>query len=274
MTSGDFVEWDADRLGGHTDAFTEWHESWLKLTRFFNFTYSWGISGFQGIWEGLSDTVEKLGLTDFEDEIDVYEYVTNGLYPNEYLWILKSLTLRDAVSIFEVYVEKCLTEQFRQASWSNDKEPDNTYMVKSLRFEGKTPRWCDLIDWWEILSIDIETPEIKSIRELRNKLTHQRGELDGEEQSESDIDSIFTNRDWGEEPMFGTEDIPKEKVQNTMNILAQNVERIDRAVFEKSQRDTVVELRARLDKLIKIKSNRKFFKTVLKPCQTMPGQVI
>lgn len=83
-----------------------------------------------------------------------------------YDWLLHGLLVRDAVSAFEVYFDKVTHEALRSQGlkWNTE--------------GGRSPDWDALKSFWrQHMAVKVETNRMKTIRRIRNILTHQRGEL-------------------------------------------------------------------------------------------------
>lgn len=84
--------------------------------------------------------------------------------PHEHEWMTLAATLRDAVSAYEVYLSKAFDEVL-QGHWLERAQP--------LRTEG----WKGLLDFSRLLGVHIKPAAVAEAIDLRNILTHQRGEL-------------------------------------------------------------------------------------------------
>ncbi|MEH3140932.1 MAG: hypothetical protein PGN37_12280 [Mycobacterium kyogaense] len=119
--------------------------------------------GFEELWAEIG---ERPGDPDGPDQADIFFEETDGLWPMLYDWLLHGLLVRDAVSAFEVYFDKVTHEALRSQGlkWSTE--------------GGRSPDWDALTSFWRRhMAVKVETNRMKTIRRIRNILTHQRGEL-------------------------------------------------------------------------------------------------
>jgi hypothetical protein len=80
------------------------------------------------------------------------------LHQHDFDWMLLSGVLRDAVTSFEVYLEKAREETLR-------------HQGQPIPVEDESPYWRSQKRFFRQLGIEIETDEVKQVRELRNFLT-------------------------------------------------------------------------------------------------------
>ena len=96
-----------------------------------------------------------------DDHVEAFERKVDGLWPHDYEWMHAAAVLRDAVTAFEVYLEKASAE----------------VLLGHSKAWAKEPRWWDLRDFFELLGVSIESSKVRAVRDLRHFLAHQRGEL-------------------------------------------------------------------------------------------------
>jgi hypothetical protein len=91
--------------------------------------------------------------------------------PSDYTWMLHAAVVRDAVTAFEVYLEKAA------------KEVTGLYGIAFKARPGRSVEWRDLKAFYgKYMDLDSATDEVRRIRELRHVLVHLRGELRTEQQ--------------------------------------------------------------------------------------------
>lgn len=121
------------------------------------------MPGLEQLWVEIgsraADVKDPAQEESFNDAID-------GLWPSDYEWILSNFIVRDAVSAFEVYLEKASEEALlaHRLSWRAT--------------DGRSPNWRPMVDFYLArLTVDLGAPRIEEIRRLRPILTNQRGKL-------------------------------------------------------------------------------------------------
>jgi hypothetical protein len=100
--------------------------------------------------------------------------------------------------------------------------------LPSAPVEDESPRWGPQKRFFRQLSVEIETDDVKQARDLRNFLTHRRGELRTEEQREQ-----YRLAHPDEFPPLALE-LSREDVLGAMDTLAAAVRQIDSTVYEYS----------------------------------------
>jgi hypothetical protein len=153
---------------------SDWDEAAQRVTRAFN---DWKLAeprlrtflslGLGFLTEGVERTWEEIGrrpaLDDGLAQIDVFDEEV-GLYPQDFEWMHAAGVLRDAVSAFEVYLEKA-REEVRRAHGHDDV------------VEEQAPHWGQLRSFFLDIGVEIQTADVAKVRDLRHFLTHRRGEL-------------------------------------------------------------------------------------------------
>ncbi len=193
-------------------AYSEWclvdhdQRAFLRLgLRFARETYD-------RIWE---ETDREPGDPDGAELPDAFDSKVDGLWPHDYEWMHMAGVLRDAVTAFEVNVEKAREEVLLHHG-SAQAAPE------------RTPYWKELKDFFERnLSIEIEPPGVRDVRNLRHLLTHRRGELRTDklrEQFGVTADGF---------PAISVE-LSEKKVSDAIDVLAQAIATIDACVYAHS----------------------------------------
>jgi hypothetical protein len=158
--------WNESR-GVVTRAFDRWRITESDIRRFLTLTTRWMDERYQDLWDEVS---ARPGSED-DDQSDVFHREVDGLWPEDYHWMMQAAVIRDAVTAFEVYLEKATSEvlQFHGHAWK----------LKP----GRTPYWEDLVRFTSgYLGVSIDTGPVRRVRALRHTLTHMRGELRTQEQ--------------------------------------------------------------------------------------------
>lgn len=170
-------------LGAVTRAFDEWRVTDSDIRNFLTLTTCWTDERYHDLWEEIG---ARPGTEDGPDQPDVFDKEVGGLWPDDYHWMLRAAVIRDAVTAFEVYLEKAASEVLRCHGYA--------WKVKL----GHTPRWDDLVKFAsECLGVAVDSDPVRHVRALRHTLTHMRGELRTQEQRDQfgmKDDSGFPNK--------------------------------------------------------------------------------
>lgn len=143
-----------------TRAFDDWKLTEPRLRTFLSLGLSFLTEGVERTWEEIG---RRPALDDGLEQIDVFDDEV-GLYPQDFEWMHAAAVLRDAVSAFEVYLEKA-REEVRRAHGHDEV------------VEAQAPRWGQLRRFFLDIGVEIQTADVADVRDLRHFLTHRRGEL-------------------------------------------------------------------------------------------------
>jgi hypothetical protein len=159
--------WD-ESSGAVTHAFEGWRITDSDIRSFLTLTTRWMGESYKALWEEIG---ARPGTEDGPEQPDVFYEEAGGLWPEDYEWMLRAAVIRDAVTAFEVYLEKVAGEVPRCHGHEWRLTP------------GNTPRWGQLRRFTsECLGVSVDTDPIQHVRALRHTLTHLRGELRTQEQ--------------------------------------------------------------------------------------------
>lgn len=159
------VPWN-EAAGQVTLSFDEWVWTEREIRAFLRWTADVCTREYDRLW----DEAQQAPAAPDEEAIDIIWGVVGGLLPHDHDWMLRSATVKDAVTAFEVYLEKASAEVLGHygAAWPK---------------EGRAPHWGQLRDFFgNYLDVDIEPDHVDRVRRLRHNLTHMRGELRTDEQ--------------------------------------------------------------------------------------------
>lgn len=159
------VPWN-EAAGRVTLSFDEWVWTEREIRTFLRWTTDVCTTEYDRLW----DEAQLAPAAPDEEAIDVVWGTVGGLLPHDHDWMLRSATVKDAVTAYEVYLEKASAEVLRHygAAWPN---------------VGRAPQWWQLREFYsDYLDVEIEAAEVDHIRRLRHNLTHLRGELRTDEQ--------------------------------------------------------------------------------------------
>ena len=156
--------WSAE-AGLCTRAFEDWRFSEKGLRAFLKFGLSFAETGYTAIWDRLS---KEPGGEDGPDLIDLFDEETDGFSSTDFEWLLLASSVRDGVTLLEVYLESVLHELVDTR-------------IHETKIGESSPRWQDLrLLFRHAFAIDLEAPAVKPVLDLRHLLTHRRGELKAE----------------------------------------------------------------------------------------------
>jgi|tagenome__1003787_1003787.scaffolds.fasta_scaffold20899514_2 hypothetical protein len=150
----------ADGCGAVTRAYDEWQLTSRDQRAYVRLTLRWMEERFEAEWRTI---MESPGHEDSPEPIDIFEDRV-GMSSGDWEWMTLAGVVRDAVTAYEVYVIKAYAEVL------------NTHgHPRSL--DGSFPQFRKVREACRVLGIDARPPAIHEVFELRNVLTHQRGQL-------------------------------------------------------------------------------------------------
>lgn len=204
--------WNERHFCSTTRAFAEWRTADCDLRAFYTLSLKWMNERFDAKWDEIGALP---GDPDGPEQIDVYEREV-GINSYVYDWMLGGAVVRDAVTAFEVYLEKVageiLAHQDREwKAWAKGRSPAYFDVVEALRSE---------------LNVDIDTEAVKNIRDLRHILAHQRGELRTEARREK-----YGQHKWAPGTLLWQAELSQVTVTQILDDLAEIVRRVDPLAF-------------------------------------------
>jgi len=149
------------------------------------------------------------GDPDGPEQIDVFEDRIDRLWLHDYEWMFLAAVVRDAVTNFEVYLEKASAE----------------VLLAHEAAVVRAPKWHQLRDVFARLGVQIDSPQVKQVRDLRHFLTHQRGEL----RTDAERKQFAPDPD-GVPPI--TVELTEESVVKILDQLGAAVRTVDPAVWD------------------------------------------
>lgn len=159
MTAGWF---DHDNgMGTVTEAWDEWFFIDRDQRQYLEFTLSLAAERYDAEWARAQ---REPGYADGPDVFDVFYSRVGGLLPIDHEWMTLAAVLRDAMTAYEVYVSKAIDEVLS----AHGLQRKNT---------ERTPGWAEMARTCKILGLKPNPEPVKQIIELRDILTHRRGEL-------------------------------------------------------------------------------------------------
>jgi hypothetical protein len=207
----DMANWDA-QAGRVSEAFDDWRLVDVDQRTFLHIGLEFAREIYGRIWEEAGG--EPADPDGPDEQIDIFERRVRGLHEHDYRWMHCSGVLRDAVTNFEVYLEKACEEIQRRQG-------------QAVAIADRSPWWRELRDFYLRVGIDIETSDIEEVRRLRDFLVHRRGELRTAEQR-----AEFAPKAEGLGPLYA--ELDEGKVIDVMDTLGETVRRVDVEVYRYS----------------------------------------
>lgn len=158
------MSWD-ERQGRVTRPFDEWKVIDRDIRAYLRLASRWSSEAYDRIWEEAS---REPADEDSPDLPHVFHERVDGVWPRDFEWMLLVGGLKDAVSAFEVYLEKAMEEVLRCHGFALAHHTDERAL-----------KWHQLAAFYkQVLGkrLDADQP-VKHVRDLRHILTHKRGEL-------------------------------------------------------------------------------------------------
>lgn len=222
------VSWDED-AGRVSRSYNDWKFVDKDIRAFFKLTTDWATRRYEEIWNNSQDVDTLMESDDVFYDLDPDDFSDKvyGLWPDDYHWILRAAVIRNAVTAFEVYLEKSLDEVLALR-----------LRIKIKRPPGRSPGWGTLVKGHKLIRVDIATERVQHIRALRHMLTHQRGELRTEAMRERftadhllavDIDT--GEEIWHRAYVGGKVQLTDEIVDSILDDLGMTVREVDSTVW-------------------------------------------
>ena len=155
------LAWDEE--GHSTRAFEAWTMSRDDILIFFDLTHGWSTVEYKR----LRRAAEVSAAETYGDVPAEFDRLAKGLWPTTYEEILCASGYVMLVAYFEVYLEDALQEVGEQLGFRM--EPDG-------RKDG--PDFSSLAKVFRRIGLEVETTEVKRIRELRHWVAHRRASIE------------------------------------------------------------------------------------------------
>jgi hypothetical protein len=179
--------WD-EAHGRVSRAFGAWRVVDRDQRAFLSFGLRMAHATYDRLWRETSHEPGEAPKTELVDLFD-------GLWPREYEAMHAASVLRDAVTNFEVYLERARAE---------------------IRGDAvDSPRWDELGQYFGGLGVAVESSQVRAVRELGRVLTLERGR------------AVVGG---GPVEAVGVE-LDEDDVLAAMDVLAEQVRRVDPAVY-------------------------------------------
>jgi hypothetical protein len=147
-------------------AFADWFFVEADQRAFMHLGLEFSRPAYERIWREAGEEPWHDGAP---EQIDVFEERVHGLHDRDFEWMLFGATVREAVTGFEVYLEKAREEVLRQQG-------------RPVEVPDHSPRWRTLAKFFASIGSPVDSAEVEAVRDLRHFLTHRRGELRTEKQ--------------------------------------------------------------------------------------------
>jgi hypothetical protein len=202
--------WD-EKAGRVSQSFDEWVLTDGDQRSFLRLGLAFAEQAYEQIWD---EAGREPGDPDGPEQIDVFEERVGGLHEHDYAWMHCSGILRDAVTSFEVYLEKAREEILK-------------HQGQPIEVPERAPLYRELKDFFGALGVDIDAEGVGEVRQLRHFLTHRRGEI-----RTSALRERYAAEAEGLGPL--NVELSEAPVLDAMGALGRAARRIDMAVYRYS----------------------------------------
>jgi hypothetical protein len=211
--------WDPEQ-GTVSRAFDDWQPVDADIRSFLDKTVQWVTAAHNAAWTDAETEARKIFDPErHETDLPVHLYMgkVSRLWPDDHLWMINAAALRDAVTAFEVYLEKSANEVISPCGY------------KFKLSDGRdSPNWWALVKVHRSLGNNVDTRDVRYVRDLRHLLTHQRGEL-----RTSDLRKKFSQESSDSFRDYSSEvPLSQPRVVELMDLLARTVKVCDPKVWE------------------------------------------
>ncbi|MFA1538588.1 hypothetical protein [Actinomadura monticuli] len=174
----------SEETGMVSRAFDDWRLTDRDIRAFLTLAVQWAERSYQEEWQKAEATLSAVFDPDVhygDEHVDMFHRSVGGLWPDDFEWIIRGTVVKEAVTAFEVYLDKAAQEALDRYRWTDDAGQKHRMVLRKLQ-TWQTPGWDVLVRFHAELGNEIQPERVKFIRDLRHLLTHQRGELRTEEQ--------------------------------------------------------------------------------------------
>jgi hypothetical protein len=161
------AEW-SEKEGKVSQAFNDWFFVEADQRSFLRLGLEFARENYARFWK---EAGEEPWYDDGPEQLEVFEDRVDGLHEADFEWMLLAAVLREAVTGFEVYLEKAREEVL-------------LHQGRPTEIPERSPRWSVLAEFFTQLGAEIDGAEVEAVRTLRHFLAHRRGELRTAEQRE------------------------------------------------------------------------------------------
>jgi hypothetical protein len=193
-----------------TRAFSDWLGVERDQRAFLTLGLRFARAAYDRAWQEAS---EEPGDPDGPDLPDAFHHKVEGFWPHDFEWMLNAAVLRDAVTGYEVYLEKAREEVLAHHG-SGTGVP-----------ELSPPYWSVVVPFYLQLGINLDRSDVADVRGLRHFLVHRRGEL------RTEAERARFERDSDDLPSLAVE-LDDVQVFAAMDTLAAAVRQIDAVAYQ------------------------------------------
>jgi hypothetical protein len=108
--------WD-EGLGTVSRAFDEWRLIDQDRRVFLQLSIEFADREYERIWNDIGSSPAD---PDGPEQPDLFHAAVHGLWPDDYEWMVRAAVLKDAVTSFEVYLEKAARELLAKHGWISE----------------------------------------------------------------------------------------------------------------------------------------------------------
>jgi hypothetical protein len=176
------VGWN-EKGGTVSRSFDQWLLVDSEIKAFHRFSLLWSEQAYTELWEKAQEDFNEVFDPDrhYGDEhVGYFEDSVGGLWPDRFQWMIHAATIKDAVTAFEVYLEKSAQEVLARPR-AQLASGERVRFVLPTASGQESPTWRVLSGFHQFIGNDVSTERICEIRRFRHFLTHQRGEFRSEE---------------------------------------------------------------------------------------------
>jgi hypothetical protein len=157
--------WD-ENAGRVARSFSDWYLVDCDQRVFARKGLEFAKEVYDRFWDELA---HQPGDPDGPELPDLFHDAIDGLWPHDFEWMHLTGVVKDAVTNFEVYLERAADEILH-------------FQGQQFGDRDKSASWDRLVAFYRLLGVEIASNAVIEMRQLRHILTHRRGELRTEEQ--------------------------------------------------------------------------------------------
>ena len=228
------MSWN-EAAGVVSHAFDDWKQTDAEIRAYLETSRAWVQSAYAAAEIDADEEFSASFDPDVDDPgwgpVGLYLEKAGGLWPSDFFWMLRSGVLRDAVTAYEVYLEKAVEEVLKRLRFKAE-GGEILRPVATVSRNHLSPSWTTLKQIHEAVGSTVDPVPVEYVRELRHFLSHQRGELRSRElrdrySHEGDPD------DWhvGEASVYGDVPLSHNRVLAMMDDLGDAVRAVDPPIW-------------------------------------------
>ncbi|WP_125734619.1 hypothetical protein [Amycolatopsis sp. WAC 04197] len=222
-------------------AFDRWVQVEAQVRAFHRYGLLWSEAGYESLWSKAERRLADVFDPDVhygDEHVEYFDDSISGMWPDQFEWMMHAATIKDAVTAFEVYLEKSLQEIVSRI-YAQGSDGNRFRVGLFVNGKNESPMWSTLKGFHQLLGGEVDTPRVREIRAFRHLLTHQRGEIRTDEALEqysaNSLMSVENEEDlWSDNRPYVGGDVPlgRELVVGYLDDLAGVVRSTDPRVWE------------------------------------------